>query len=97
MDFESILFFVTVSVHFRKSTYSTVHTGSRAKPAREHASVRNYYARVPASLYSEASRFDIAGAARRELGAAKILVVCRAVGLFRRGGFEENRKKYLRS
>ena len=31
--------------------------------------MRNYSARVPASLYSEASRFHIAGEARRELGA----------------------------
>ena len=31
--------------------------------------MRNYYARVPASLYSEANRFRIAGEARRELGA----------------------------
>ena len=49
------------------------------------------------SLYSEANRLHIAGAARRELGAAKISVVCRAMGSFRRGGFEKNRKKYLRS
>ena len=41
-------------------------------------------------LYSEASSFHIAGEARRELGAGKILVVCRAVRLFRRGGLEEN-------
>ena len=31
--------------------------------------MRNYYARVPASLYSEATGFHIAGEARRELGA----------------------------